>query len=505
MLPLFSIRTDADWGIGEITDLPRLARWASQAGFSAVQLLPFHEVALGETSPYAAVSAFALDPIYLSLDQMEDFQAAGGVARLTEDDRITLARCRAGISVAWKDVRAIKERACKQAFLHFCATSWETKDARAQSLNAFVHARSPWLDDFALYWVLEKNHGSNWQAWPEPLRHREPAALAESRTRFARDILLRQYLEWNLDSQWSAARRESAALGVELGGDLPFVVSRDAADVWSRPADFHLDLRLGAPPDPFSSEGQDWGLPVFDWDAMRAGGWAWMRARAARAAALASFWRVDHVVGLYRSYFRTFDGRPPGFLPPDEPDQLRQGEDALGVLASAGAIIAEDLGVVPNFVRASLDRLAIPGFRVLCWEKDGDVFRDPARWPEVSVATTGTHDTPAMATWYDGLGADERRALARLPALHHLEPHQPFGPVVHEALLGAVYGASSRLCILPFSDALGSRDRINVPGTVTDVNWTYRMPMTVNALQSDSALTTRLRAHAARSGRLLGG
>jgi 4-alpha-glucanotransferase len=254
----------------------------------------------------------------------------------------------------------------------------------------------------------------------------------------------------------------------------------------------------------FNSEGQRWGLPPYRWDAMAAGGFAWLRDRARRAAALFDAFRIDHVVGFYRQWIV-----PPGaFVPADETEQLALGARLLGVLrAGAGVteVIGEDLGVVPPFVRASLARLDVPGYRVLRWEDDRGVFRDPGAYPVRSVATTGTHDTSSLATWWeDELAEDGRRALARVPAFAPLaSASAEFTPTVHAALLDGIYAAASELVVCPLPDAYGGRERINVPATVGPANWGYRMPWTVEELASGAAepLAVRLRALAERSGR----
>ena len=172
---------------------------------------------------------------------------------------------------------------------------------------------------------------------------------------------------------------------------------------------------------------------------------------------------------------------------------------------SQGArVIAEDLGTVPDFVRASLSRLGIPGYRVLRWEKDGEVFRDPKAWPAVSLATTGTHDTDSLADWWESLPAAERKALLALPGLGALALRAPvaFDDEVRDALLALVASSASDLLLLPFQDAVGARERVNVPGTVNDENWSYRVPALLSALLADQATADRLSGLARRTGRL---
>jgi 4-alpha-glucanotransferase len=240
---------------------------------------------------------------------------------------------------------------------------------------------------------------------------------------------------------------------------------------------------------------------------MEAAGHQWLNARADRMADLYGFYRVDHVVGLYRTYCFT-DGPTGTFTPSEEPAQIANGELVLGILSRRARIIAEDLGVVPPFIRASLDKLAIPGYRVQRWERDyhtaGEPFLDPATWPAVSVATTGTHDTDAVADWYESLSDEDRVKLLAIPALAPLRGRASarFDEATRDAILEMLYGAGSDLVLLPFQDCFGHRERINVPGTVTDQNWTYRLPLTISRLAADLAGRDRLRSLATRHARV---
>jgi 4-alpha-glucanotransferase len=513
LLPLFSLRSAADWGVGEIPDLVPWARWCAAAGFSAAQVLPVNEASRGQNSPYAALSAFAVDPVYVAVGALEDFEAAGGLSALSREDAALLEAVRSSPGVRWSDVRALKGRALALAFRHFEREEWGRRSTRARALEAFARQEAAWLDDYALFVAIHDGEqgGHAWTDWPAPLRDREPAALAEARARLSRAVLYHTWLQWQAEEQWHAARGAANAAGVELAGDLPFMVATDSADVWSRRGDFRLDARVGVPPDAFSATGQDWGLPVYRWDLMRAEGYPWLSERGRRMADLYGLYRVDHVVGLYRTYFFPADGSAPAFVPAGEPPQRENGEAVLEVLSRGARVIAEDLGTVPDFVRASLQESEIPGYRVLRWERHwddpGQPFRDPTAWPAISVATTGTHDTDSMADWYEGMAEEERRAFLALPALAALRERAParFDDGVRDAILELVYRSGSELLLLPFQDAFGMRERVNVPGTVNDENWTYRIPRDLAAFHGDRASQARLRTLAVAAGRAGGG
>jgi glycogen operon protein len=502
VIPLFSIRSSSGWGLGEIPDLERFAEWAGRAGFSIVQILPVAETNGADPSPYAAASAFALDPIYLSLDACEDFAAAGGRAALSPEQKEILGKVSAAKLVDWENVRRLKQAGVELAFARFMRDEWAKETPRAHELVLFMKGHPGWLDDHALFHVWHDQLRTSWTAWPSGPRERDPGTIARLRDEHGRELLRVKWTQWQLDRQWRAARRAAARAGVELMGDLPFVVGIDSSDVWAHRELFRTDLRVGTPPEPGAPDGQDWGLPVYDWSALERDRFAWMRERATRAGALFGLHRLDHVMGLYRTFARSVDGREKGFLPAHEREQIQQGEILLRLFGQWAEIVAEDLGAVPPFLRPSLEKLGVPGYRVLRWEKDGDAFRDPATWPECSVATNATHDTDATAAWFDGLPPPERDRLRRVPGLGDLPGKGPFDERSRDLLLRVIYNAPSRLVLVPFQDALGTRDRINTPGKADASNWRYRAARSIEELLADRETTERLARLAAESGRL---
>ena len=505
LVPLFSLRSKGNWGIGEINDLPRFAAWAQRAGFSVLQLLPINAVSGLDNSPYAAISAHAIDPIYLSLDDCEDFVAAGGRGALSPEARGEIDALAGSPQVEWGRVRAVKREASLLAFDRFLRDEWRPHTGRARELASFMKEHRPWLDDYALFSTLHDEQHKSWLDWPLGLRDRSPDALAQVRRMHEEPLLRKAWEQWQLDRQWKAARHQASDAGIDLMGDLPFTVAMDSADVWANRSIFRTDLRVGAPPDELSPTGQDWGMPVYDWVALQRSDFAWLRARAARAGELFSIYRVDHVIGFYRTFFNSANGDTRGFTPSEEGAQVRLGETNLRLMCHFGEVVAEDLGTIPPFLRPSLEKLRVPGYRVLRWEKDGPTYRDPASWPALSVATNATHDTDTTAGWYDGLSVDERRELLRLPGLDELDPEREFDDRVRDALLRLVYGAPSALVLVPFQDAMGTRERVNLPGTLSEGNWRYRLPMDTEALLADEASTARLAALATATDRAIGG
>jgi 4-alpha-glucanotransferase len=511
VLPLFSASSSKSWGIGEIGDLVPMGRWLSRAGFDAWLLLPLNEMSPGQHSPYAAMTAMAIDPIYLSLEAIDDFAALGGASSLGADDRAILEEVRAAPAIRYDAVRDLKVRALGRAFDRFEQEDVASRTGRAAGFNDFVAAQAWWLEDFALFRALHVHHGERpWWEWDEGIRQRRPEEVKRARGALSREVRFNQYVQWQADLQWRRARSEA---GVAMFGDLPFMVGADSADVWARQEAFRFDATIGVPPDAFSATGQDWGLPMFRWDVIAQDDFEWIRQRARRNADLYRGFRIDHLVGLYRTFAIPVDGGERWFSPPDQPSQVKQGETLLRLFIETGArVIAEDLGTVPDFVRASITKLRVPGYKVLRWERewgvDGHPFRDPAAYPPLSVATTGTHDTETLAEWWEEASEEERRAFLHIPAMasRRIDPRRAaFGAPELAAMLDAMYASGSDLLVLPIQDVFGWRDRINTPATVGRDNWSWRMPWPVDQWLSQPeavAAADRLRELASRHGRL---
>lgn len=487
-VPLFSVRSSQSWGIGEIGDIPALATWLQSAHQTILQLLPLNELAPDEQSPYSGLSAMAIDPQFISVRLLEDFT---GESALGDEGRQAIRDAKTTSAIDYRAVRALKARALSAAFDRFWELEWLPRSPRAAALSAFIAAEAWWLDDYSLYRALRRRADEQpWTRWEPSLQRRDPMALAAARRDLSREILFRQYLQWVAQEQWRTIRREAA--DVAIFGDFPFMVALDSADVWARQEEFLLDASVGTPPDAFSSDGQNWGLPPYRWETSGQRDFEWLRLRARRCADLFDGFRIDHLVGFYRTYIRPLDRRAPYFDPGDEGSQRALGERLLPMFARTGVtIMVEDLGSVPDFVRASVARSGIPGYRVLRWERHhhlpGQPFIDPVDYPAASVATTGTHDTETLAVWWDAQPSEVRRAVAEVPSICVRRPYlgsEFFSPAVRDALLEAMYASGSDLLILPVQDVFGWRDRINQPATVSPLNWTYVLPWPVDLMTS---------------------
>lgn len=478
-----------------------MADFALAMGHRLIQLLPINEVAPGQTSPYSALSVFAIDPIYVS---------AAGLPGL-DAPRADAIASRAGRPADQAALRAAKLEmleCCRRAF------NANPEPALREEYRRFVEANREWLDDYAMFRALCDAFGNTaWETWPPPLRNREPAALAEAAGRLAEHIERRKFFQFLAHRQWSRTRTRLSERGVMIGGDMAFSPCRESAEVWAHPDLFDPSRSVGAPPDDFSADGQRWGLPMPRWERMRASGFSLIRARVRHARTLYDLLRIDHVVGLFRTYSYPVEATAGGaFDPPDEPAQRAQGEEILrAIIEEAGpmGLLAEDLGVIPPFVRETIAALRLPGYKIARWEKEktaaGDRIAPPAKYPVVSLASTGTHDTETIAEWWARAPLAERRAFAdglgagRIDCAAATLPESAL-----DSILESIYAAPSQLAIVPVQDLFGWTDRINLPGSVSSSNWTWRLPFDLERFADDPARARRIehiRAVAMRTGR----
>jgi 4-alpha-glucanotransferase len=502
LIPLFSLRTAYDLGRGEILDLLPMIDFAREMGLGLIQLLPLDEGAPDETSPYSAMSIFAVDPVSVSMRGL-------GVGRIF----LGLARRKfAGLKVPAGRV------ATRRAKLPLLERAWRAAPDRLQpsaEFKAFEEENHTWLANYALFRALSDRFAwAPWKEWPEPLRHRDPAALDAARRELAEPVARFIWLQFVAHRQWCAVRAHAAECRVLLGGDMAFSPSLDSAEVWANQHLFDPDRTVGAPPDAFNERGQRWGLPLPRWDLMRADGFKLWRMRVQRAAAMFDVLRIDHVVGLYRTFSFEADPEHKGeFVPADEAAQCAQGEEILHALKDAAGrmeMIAEDLGSVPEWVRKSLTAMGIAGYKVMQWERVGwetpqERFLKPSEYPELALATTGTHDTETLTAWWLAQPEDERCKLAEgLGIRDHIDIARPLDESGLDAIIAALYSTPSRLVVPPIQDLFGWSEQINYPGTISEKNWSYRISFDLDDRAKIPEIRSRiekLRMIAMRSGR----
>lgn len=360
-----------------------------------------------------------------------------------------------------------------------------------------------WLEDYALFEALTLEHrGAPWQDWPEPLRDREPAALAKARERHAGTIERVALGQFAAARAWTGLRAYANARGVALFGDLPIYVAPDSVETWVHRGQFQLDAAgrptalAGVPPDYFAADGQLWGNPLYDWDAMAADGFAFWRARVRRALGRFDLLRLDHFRGLvacWRVPASAATAREGAWQPAGGAPLLRALIDdaRAGPGGHAQPFVAEDLGIITPDVEALRHEFGLPGMRVLQFAFDGSPDNPylPHRHTRDSVVYTGTHDNDTTLGWYRALGEAPREYV---DYVLRARPGDMPGALVHAALASV-----ADLAVVPVADLLdlGSEARLNVPGTVQG-NWQWRLP--------DGALTAALAQRCARANRVFG-
>ena len=530
LVPLFALRGSADFGCGDLAALRRFIDWSAAHGFRLVQLLPVNETG-GDNSPYNAISSVAIEPTTLDPHAILDLQP-GEIAAIAEQHNVSHG------SVEWAAVKRLHHDLHRRAFANFSAHSWERNDERAKAFAAFAKEELSWLEGYSLFRVLMARHGTEaWDTWPEEVRtfadaERWLEALRPGhRGAIDQELRFFCYVQWQAFEQWRAVKAYAQQRGVALMGDIPFGVNYSSADVWAAPALFDLKWSGGAPPEPaFMGDefcrrwGQNWGVPLYAWPAHRADGFAWWRQRVRKIGDAFHTFRIDHVLGFYRIY--GFPWRPQrnaefaplthdearartgGELPhfhqhDDDTAEHRaqnraQGEEFLRVLQAEvgpGALVGEDLGTVPEYVRPSLLSLDIPGFKVPQWEKEGDGPLTPGHaYPRCTIATYATHDHDPLRVMWEGwmntiraalaeperIAAENERAWREVRAFADWAgievPHILTFDEVHEPLLAGLFRSNSAIAIAMITDVLGTADRFNVPGSVTAENWSARLP-----------------------------
>jgi 4-alpha-glucanotransferase len=345
----------------------------------------------------------------------------------------------------------------------------------------FLAATTAWLPDWALHEALRAAHGGlPWLQWPLALRDRDPAALQAARAQHAEAIERECRLQHAFAVQWRALRAHAQARGVRLFGDLPIYVAPDSVETWCHRAQFQLDADgrpvavSGVPPDYFAADGQFWGNPLYDWDAMRADGYRWWRARIAAALARFDLLRLDHFRGL-ESHWAVPAGAPTardGAWRPTPGDALLDAfARDLGADGAPLPFIAEDLGVITPEVDALRRRWSLPGMHVMQFGFDGsgDNPHLPHMHRPCSVAYTGTHDNDTVTGWLQSLDGETLRRVEHYFGVR--------GDALAAGVVRAALASVSALTVLPAQDllGLGSEARFNTPGTVQG-NWRWRLP-----------------------------
>jgi 4-alpha-glucanotransferase len=400
-LPLFSIYSKKSIGIGDFSDLKLLIDWVSLTGNSIIQLLPMNEAG-PLFCPYDGLSSFALEPGYISLDLLPSSRNKTIAARIENLRKIfPCAKPYVDYGIKTEKIKLLRE-------IYKLGQESETAE-----LKIFAQKNAYWLLDFALFKVLKDFHqGQVWYLWEHKFRNREPQALEELSNQYKEEIAFQVWLQWLLYRQFKAVKDYAKKKKVLLNGDLPFLVSRDSADVWVHPEFFKLDFVAGAPPDMYCAKGQRWGMPTYNWERVAADNYRYLKEKLSYAAEFYDILRIDHVVGLFRIWSIPYSDPPENqglngsFDPKDEHKWLEHGRKILQVILNNTDMLvcAEDLGVIPKVCTDTLKDLGIPGNDVQRWVKDYKVKHDfllPKEYRALSVAMLSTHDTTNWPAWWE--------------------------------------------------------------------------------------------------------
>ena len=447
------------------------------------QVLPLNPTGYGN-SPYASLSAFAGNPLLLSLDLLAD---RGWISR----DRLADLPGPSG-PVDFDAATARKLPLIEEAARNFLHRHTDEEWSR---FEAYCGENGTWLNDWALYSVFRRKFSyASWSQWPDEVKHRDPAALDRLRQELAEELATARAIQFAFDEQWRALCEYCAARDIHFLGDIAIFVSYDSADVWTHPELFELDENLapirvaGVPPDYFSATGQRWGNPLYRWDVMQRSGFPWWIDRIRRAHFLYDLIRLDHFRG-FEAYWAipaqeetAVNGqwiKAPGAA------LFQRLRDELGELP----FIAEDLGLITREVDALREQFQFPGMKVVQFgfSGRGAHIHLPHRFVPNTVAYTGTHDNDTTRGWWENGASDAEKAAVR--AYVQCEP-QAAGDSPVWPLIRAVATSVADIALYPVQDILeiSSEGRMNVPSRPNG-NWSWRCP--------DHALTPDLAARLA--------
>jgi 4-alpha-glucanotransferase len=472
---LYATRGRDSWGIGDLGDLRTVRESAQAQGAGFVLINPLHAVAptpAQEASPYLPATRRFRNPVYLRIGDVDGAEAVdveADAARALNDGEL----------IDRDAIWALKRRVLQRVF-----------DAGVSTPEAEQPFRDWWwfqgqsLMDWATWCALADEHGPDWHTWPAELRDPRGEAVAAFAREHDRAVSFHAWLQWQLDRQLRAATE-----GITVIQDLPIGVAGGGADAWAWQDVLAQGVSVGAPPDAFNSQGQDWGSPpLVPWRLQAADYEPFIESIRATMAGAGGL-RVDHVMGLFRLWWVPADGGAA------EGAYVRYPyEDLLDIVAleshrAQAIVVGEDLGTVEDGVREAMAEHGILSYRLLWFEDD-----DPAQWPAASMAAVTTHDLPTIAGLWTGadlaeqrehgLGTDEELERGRAALLEHLGdvPADATPAEAVEAAYRRLGTAPSTLLSATLEDAVAEERRPNVPGTTDRPNWCLPLPVPTEEL-----------------------
>jgi 4-alpha-glucanotransferase len=465
------------WGVGDLGGVSyRFVDWLARAGQGLWQVLPLGPPGFGE-SPYQSFSAFAGNPLLIGIDRLAE---EGWLSR----DELDSAPAFSAGTVDFERVALIRDACLTRAFDEFRKAA---SSATKTEFDAFRQEQAFWLDDYALFAALKRDHGDRpWYEWEAALVGRQPQALKMKAASLADSIDREAFIQFQFDRQWRSLKGYANARGIRLMGDVPIFIAHDSADVWANRQQYFLDadgqptVIAGVPPDYFSETGQRWGNPLYHWDVMRSDDYAWWSQRLRHAFKAFDLVRLDHFRG-FEAYWEI-----PAESPTAAGGHWVAGPGAVffrHLLKKLGnlPLVAEDLGVITPAVDALRDEFEFPGMRVLQFAFGDDPKASdyqPHNYPRNCVAYTGTHDNDTTCGWFASqAGAGTTRTAAQIAeerdfALMYLGTD---GSKIHWDMIRLALASVADTAIVPLQDVLGlgTKARMNLPGSAIG-NWRWR-------------------------------
>jgi len=550
-ISLYGVRSQRNWGCGDTTDLKAFVAWtAEQTGATFVALNPLHAIANRQpynTSPYLPNSIFYRNPIYLDLEQIDEFRSSPQPAALLNSPALQteIQALRSAEFVEYERVHRLKMRFLKLLFRVFLS-DWAEDTPRAREFRDYIQREGGLLHLFAVHSALDESlHKQypdvwNWPAWPEQYQDPESAATREYAQKHWRSVLFHKYVQWQLDQQFAAAQEEAQRRGLSIGlyHDLALATDRFGADLWAHRSFFVSGSRVGSPPDGFSPKGQDWAFPPPNSDRHYQDGYRLFAESIRKNLRHGGALRIDHVMRFFHLFWI-----PDGMEALEGTYVRDRHEDLLRILALESVrnkvlIVGEDLGTVPDEVREALHRFGILSYRLLYFEQDRNGrMRKPEEYPLDALVSATTHDLPTLAGFWLGRDIEARRGAGLLPddatyrqmladrarekqklldLLTDLKLLPDWFPrncndvpdltgELHNAIVGILASTPSKLMVLNHEDLLKETEQQNLPGTTAEYpNWRRKMRCTVEELWESpevQAFTRMFRGWLERTGR----
>ncbi len=533
---LYSIRSRRNWGIGDLTDLKRVTEFAAAAGAGIVGLNPLHvlsSVAPQHASPYNPSSRLFGNPIYIDVELVPEFEHCEAARRAVANAGFQekLRWLREGELVGYRVSFAAKREVMELLYRCFRERHRGHGDARDRAFAAYLASGGEALRRHALFEAIaEKMHADgiaaagDWRRWPVALRDVNGPAVAAFAAAHVERVEFHAYLQWQFDTQLDATGEAAAALGLGVGllQDLAVGINPGGSESWSDPSLYAAGASVGAPPDPYNAAGQNWGLPPPIPERLRDAAYASFIATLRRNMRAAGALRIDHVMGLLRLYW------VPAGAGGDAGAYVRYPfDDLLGILALESQrnrcmVIGEDLGTVPDEVRAGLQSVGVLSSRPLYFAHDADgEFVASAAYPRDAVVSVGTHDLATLKGFWVGADLDAREALSPFPLpeqryaqnvertgqrrrlLHALQreallpagidPYHAtrgeWSPELGLALQRYLARSPAKILLVAMEDVFGQLEQVNLPGTIDELpNWRRKLGRDLEDWAQDPAV-----------------